>query len=861
MMAKSICLGKRIVVVGLLIFVALACNRKAAPVGQGTVVVESQTPLDYSKLEPENNDPIVSPSYKGRKTQYWDLTNVELKLEPNWTNRTLPGLAILSLIPHAYATDSLTLNARGMTINTVNQVDESGLLIRKLSYNYNDSTLLKIKFPEKVSPFKKVYIAIDYEAKPELQFKKKLINDATHQGLYFINPDNEDNGLPQQLWTQGEPEDNCGWFPNIEDTKQKYTQTIYLTVDSNLRTMSNGDLVYSELNADGTRTDLWEQKKPHSSYLTVIAAGEFDVLEDKYKNMPLRYYLEPKYSVYGKRIFQSTPKVLEFFSNKFGVEYPWGKLDQMVVRNFVSGAMENTGAIVHGEFVQQDEYGQFDVNSEDYIVHEVCHQWFGDLVTCEDWANLTLNEGFATFGEQLWYEHKYGQAAAEQRRIEDFTSYNYEVQYTGAQPLIQYNYNKPQHLFDAHRYKKGGLVWHLLRYELGDEVFFNAIKTYLNRYGYKSANVDDLRNIMEEVSGKDLHPWFKQWTKTPGHPNIYLSPKYDSIIKSTVITATQLQSPAFFIDLPIRMYTQEFNYIDTVWHINHRVEPFIVPSNILYVFADPHQNLPCLIQLDSMYVPANEVFALNSVRNFTPRERLFAAQHINMRMPLIASTFKLALFDSFASVRRTMLIALDTTSDSTLVNSLLPELVKVVKTDKVSTLRTTALGIMVKHNILPQNFLMTTLNDSSYYVKLYTLRMIQKKIYKTDTLAYMLLLRNYEYAMNNQLLMEIASTYSKVPLTTHTSFWNAGFRQISSNYVSGFYEYYNTWLKKISIETLLQQGDLIIKMHSKCINIEDNESFRKIATTALNKLNGNESPLAKQFVDQLQLKLAKTPTY
>lgn len=263
-------------------------------------------------------------------------------------------------------------------------------------------------------------------------------------------------------------------------------------------------------------------KLPHAPYLFMMAVGEFSITKDTWRGKEVSYYVEPEFAPHARMIFGNTPEMIEFFSNRVGVPYPWEKYSQVVVRDFVSGAMENTSATVHFSALQHDAREHLDETYEDYISHELFHQWFGDLVTCESWANLTLNEGFATYGEYLWKAYKYGQDEAEQHIEGDLRTYLGETRFK-QEPLIRYHHDSPDDMFDAHSYQKGGLVLHMLRYYLGDAMFFEGIKRYLIRHAYTEVEIDELRLVMEEVSGEDLNWFFDQWYLRPGHPALLIS--------------------------------------------------------------------------------------------------------------------------------------------------------------------------------------------------------------------------------------------------------------------------------------------------------------------------------------------------
>ena len=290
-----------------------------------------------------------------------------------------------------------------------------------------------------------------------------------------------------------------------------------ITVADSFVTLSNGILAGSQKNADGSRTDHWSMTQPHAPYLFMMAIGKFHKHSEQWRGKEVSYYVDHAFAPYAKLIFGNTPEMLEFFSNKLGVEYPWQKYAQVVVQEFVSGAMENTSATTHCDVLQHDSREHVDNTEEDYISHELFHQWFGDLVTCESWANLTLNEGFATYGEYLWKEYKYGRDEADHHLQNDLDSYLGEAE-RSPKNLIRYHHDTPDDMFDAHSYQKGGLVLHMLRYYLGDPAFFQGLKLYLTRNAYSAVEVAELRMAFEEVCGEDLQWFFDQWYLRAGHP-------------------------------------------------------------------------------------------------------------------------------------------------------------------------------------------------------------------------------------------------------------------------------------------------------------------------------------------------------
>ncbi|HRU61309.1 MAG TPA: M1 family metallopeptidase [Bacteroidia bacterium] len=356
-----------------------------------------------------------------------------------------------------------------------------------------------------------------------------------------MNPDGKDPNKPTQLWSQGETAHNSVWFPTLDVPNQKMTQEIYLTVDTSFVTLSNGLLLSQQLNGNGTRTDYWKQSLPAPPYLTMIGVGRWSVTRERWNNIELSYYTDPAYAPYARRIFGKTAEMLDFFSEKLGYPFVWEKYAQVCVHEYISGAMENATAVVHGTGIQQDPRQQLDYDYEDVIAHELIHHWFGDLVTCASWSNVVLNEGFANYGEYLWREHAYGSDDADRLNIEDLSSYLAATSKSDP-PAVRYRYEDAEDLFDAVSYNKGGRILHLLRRQIGDDAFFASLKLYLQRHAFGNAEVDDFRQAVEEVTGEDLHWFFDQWYFRPGRPILNVDYAWDESARTMSVMLEQQQS-------------------------------------------------------------------------------------------------------------------------------------------------------------------------------------------------------------------------------------------------------------------------------------------------------------------------------
>ena len=476
---------------------------------------------------PADSVPAWAPkkySFNPSRTLENDLLHTTLRVSFDWQKQYLNGTAEIMAKPYFYPQNTLMLDAKGMDIHSVSLMKD--LDGTPLKYDY-DSQKLTIHLDKTYTRDEQYVVEINYTAKPNELPAGGSAAITENKGLYFINPLGNEPGKPQEIWTQGETEANSAWFPTTDSPNERITQDIYITVEPKYTTLSNGAFVYSRQNADGTKTDYWKQELPAAPYLTMMAIGEFAVVKDKWRDKEVNYYVEPAYKGTAKQIFGHTPEMMEFFSTKLGVTYPWAKYAQVVVRDFVSGAMENTSATVLMEDLQLNERELLDKNWDGIIAHELFHQWFGDYVTTESWANLPLNESFANYSEYLWAEHKFGPDEAAYLQMDELGQYLDEAQ-TKREPLIRYNYNDREDMFDAHSYAKGGRVLHMLRKLVGDDAWWASLNLYLTRNKFTAVEVAELRMAFEEVTGKDLMWFFDQWFMKPGHPELKLEHNYQN---------------------------------------------------------------------------------------------------------------------------------------------------------------------------------------------------------------------------------------------------------------------------------------------------------------------------------------------
>jgi len=687
--------------------------------------VASQTPLA----------PQGKQTYHATRTLKQDLLHTVLNVRFNWQSKEVYGKATLTLKPHFYACKNIELDAKGMIIKEVSLVDSLGNK-KRLDFKYNDKKIA-IQLDKEYKRTEQFKIFVDYTAQPEKLLEKKLISEEKEKGIFFVHAEGNNPNKPQQIWSQGEPESSSCWFPTIEAAAEKMTQEVYITVDDKFQTLSNGLLMSSVKNNDGTRTDYWKQTLPHSTYLTMIAVGEFAIVKAQWNKMLLEYYVEHKDSADAVAVFGNTPEMLTFFSQKLGVAYPWEKFSQMIVRQFPWGAMENTSAVIHAPYVMRSKKELIDENHEDIIAHELFHHWFGDLVTCESWANLPLNESFATMGECLWIDYKYGKDEGDYHRLLDLDNYLEEAE-TKKERLLRYNYSYIDDMFDSHSYQKGSLVLHMLRAYVGDEAFFAALNDYLESNKFKTAELANLRMSFEKITGEDLNWFFNQWFTAKGHPQFDISYTYDKVSDSISVVMEQtqplLESAIYRIPVDIDVYSGGKPKRYRVW-VENKCDTFRLLANGQpeWVSIDADKILLCekqerksTAEWETQYSKGKNVFdkfeALQHLLSDTTPQRVQEDAILN------------ALNDKFWAIKLAVLESIipDTTLRDSMLTDLMDITFKLATKDANSHVRSGAIKFIRTHYSFEEAeaVLRKTFNDSSNLVVASTIRAYA--IYKKD---------------------------------------------------------------------------------------------------------------------------------
>ena len=462
--------------------------------------------------------------------------HLALDLTLDVEGQAVSGSATLSFVRVAPSGGELRLDAVGFDIARVELAAAKRFV--RVRYEY-DGDKIMIAIPPRL---RKGRIRVQYRARPR-------------RGLYFLGPDEHVPDRPVQVWSQCQDEDARHFFPCHDKPHVKTTLDLIVRVPPGFVVLSNGEPRSSSTPPGRKRPWVFrfEMTDPLPSYLVTLVAGRFEVVEARAarrpdgSKVPVRYYVPPGRAGEAHRGLGQTSRIIELFGRLTGVPFPFSRYSQAVVQDFIFGGMENTTATTLYEHVLLDERAALDISSEDLVAHELAHQWFGDYVTCRDWSHAWLNEGFATFFEHLEREDRLGRDEYEHGVAADMATYLAEANGRYQRPVVCRDYEEPIDLFDRHLYQKGGVILHVLRRELGDEVFWRGVHRYLSRHAHGVVETNDLERALEEVSGRSLERFFDQWVYRAGHPVLDVKTSYqDGLVTVQVEQKQKAQESSVF---------------------------------------------------------------------------------------------------------------------------------------------------------------------------------------------------------------------------------------------------------------------------------------------------------------------------
>ncbi|MEX2229422.1 MAG: M1 family aminopeptidase [Dehalococcoidia bacterium] len=525
------------------------------------------------------------------------VEHLRLQFEFDLRRRLVHGVATTRFHPRRDGLSEAVFDAIELDIESV--TGEDG---QSLAFSTRDREL-RVQLGDERAVGEAITLVVRYSCRPR-------------RGLYFNAPDPGYPDRPTQIWTQGQAVDSPYYFPCLDFPGEKFTSEVIATVPRGWTVVSNGRLQAVDEDARRRRATFhWTQEIPHPAYLITLAAGLFDVVEDRAGGVRVQYYGRKGSAEDMQRAWGRTPEMVTFFADKIGVPYPWAKYATVSIADFIFGGMENTSATTMVDSYLHDERAHPDMDQEcdSIAAHELAHQWFGDLLTCREWSHGWLNESFATYFDALFVEHLRG-----------WDAFRYDV-YTKAQhyldedrdayrrPLVANVYRAPIDIFDSHLYERGSVVLDMLRANLGDDLWWRAIHHYVVRHRERDVLTHDFQRAIEEATGRNMDWFFAQWVWKGGHPDFKATYEWDAERRLATVSLTQTQKP----DDLTSIYRTPIEIGFMTEHGLERYEREVVDATHAFVFALAGE--PLFVSID----PAGKVLR---TLDFAPGERSLIEQ-------------------------------------------------------------------------------------------------------------------------------------------------------------------------------------------------------------------------------------------
>jgi len=561
----------------------------------------------------------------------YDVQHIKIEVKLDLEKKMLEGRTTTSIVPLFDTLTMFTVDAVGMDIRQVGFLSQDySPSFEPARFSY-DNKQLSIKLDR------------DYTSKDTITYFVEYTTSNPEKGMYFISPDSLFPNKRYEVWTQGEGEDNRFWFPCYDYPNDKATTETIITLDRRYITLSNGKLVETKDNPDGTRTWHWSLSKPHVSYLVMVAAGDYDIIRDSYLDIPVNTYVpKGKISMVDSALYL-TPDIIKFFSESIGFKYPWEHFGQVGVQDFIYGGMENTGAIVYYDGIYHDTKASIDYTARGLVAHEIAHQWWGDVVTCRNWNEIWLNESFATYFEALYTEHLLGK-----------DEFDYQILRSGDAAIVADSTvaRKPIYTRDGlgvNTYNKGSVVLNMLRTQLGDADFWKAINIYITKNQFKSVVTQNLIDAVNEAVDNPMldrkpldYKWFfDEWIYRAGQPEYKVSYDFDDSSKVLTLNVAQIQrldsSSIFLTPVPVEIVTQNSRVLTSVVGSNlsqsYKIQLDSKPLNVIFnkgnkvlckvYFSKPKEDW--LYQLENSADGIDRITGIKGLRDFLTDESVIYA--------------------------------------------------------------------------------------------------------------------------------------------------------------------------------------------------------------------------------------------
>jgi len=490
-----------------------------------------------------------------------DVQHIKLDVTPDFEKRTVRGTVSITASPISQPVELLDLDAKDISVKRV-QCEQA-----EIQDFVSTRESLQILFENPIAVGQAFTVVIEYSAQPDA-------------GLYFRTPAMGYPATDTHIWTQGETHEARHWFPCFDYPNERSSTEVICHVPRDMTVLSNGERRGEKIDNNGLKAVHWYHEKPHANYLICLVAGHLEGLEKQHRNVPLGFYTQPSLAKHAANSFRDTPDIMAFFEEEIGVPFPWPKYDQVTILDFTAGGMENTTLTTLTDGTIFSEATENIRTTRGLDAHELAHQWFGDYVTCKDWSHLWLNEGFATYYTHLYEGHKFGRDAMLYGLYRDATG-RVLTQKNDKKPIVYNGYKNPMEQFDYRAYPKGSWVLHMLRSQLGENLYRKCVKAYLEQHALTSVVSDDLRQVIEKQSGRPMDRFFDQWLYHARHPDLKISYKWMPKEKLAKVNIKQTQKVdddvlQFHFPTKLRFMTGD-RIVDHPIHVSKIEEDFYVP--------------------------------------------------------------------------------------------------------------------------------------------------------------------------------------------------------------------------------------------------------------------------------------------
>ena len=498
------------------------------------------------------------------RERMYHVLHYKLVLSLDLVKKECSGHAIITLVPLRPAFDTLNLDAAALNIRQVTMGDVP------LESSTSGETLA-------------IALGKPYGLSDTLTLDVAYSVTSPNKGLYFIQPDSGYPDQQLQAWTQGEATDNHYWFPCYDAPNDLSASEMIITVDDHLTAVSNGALLEKSRDAKHhTATFHWSESKPHVSYLISFAVGTYADAADSLGSLPIHNYVYPFQEPDAMRSFSNTPDMIDYFSNKIGYPYPWEKYGHVLVEDFMFSGEENVSIATITDRTIHDARAQLDYSSDPLVAHELAHQWWGDLVSFRDWSHAWLSEGFATYFEMVYEEHARGHDAAARVLHDAQQLVVNSDRFDARRPVVCKSYGVPMDIFDNRIYQKGACVLSMLRFVLGEELFWKSISYYVHKFAFQNVETNDFKIAIEEATGYNLDWFFDEWLYHAGYPEFLIETSWDKRTESVNVTVKQQQkvdslTPVFRTPVDIEVWVHGLPTTYRV-EIARQLETFSFPA-------------------------------------------------------------------------------------------------------------------------------------------------------------------------------------------------------------------------------------------------------------------------------------------